>query len=302
LTTELQKVILLTGASTGLGLTIAKKLIKENYHLVLTARPSSMERFKTCGIEEADNVWFRPLDVTDQEQRIDLILEINQRLGGVDILINNAGFTFRSVVEHVQEDERIQQMDTNFLAPMELTRLVLPFMRGKREGRIINISSVGGMMAMPTMAIYSASKWALEGSTESLWYEVKPWNIKVTLIQPGFINSDSFLHVRDTKKSKLSKESNDNYHNHYKNMSSLIAKVMKLSPSNAEDVANKTLKVIKAKNPPLRVAGTFDAHLFSIIRRILPRRLYHSILYYTLPGISKWGQQSSAMEDQTEEI
>ncbi|MFT6633283.1 MAG: short-subunit dehydrogenase [Bacteriovoracaceae bacterium] len=290
---DLQKVILLTGASTGLGLTIAKKLIKENYHLVLTARATSMERFKENGIEEADNIWLRHLDVTDAQQRVDLIIEINQRLGGVDILINNAGFTFRSVVEHVQEDERMQQMDTNFLAPMELTRLVLPFMRGKREGKIINISSVGGMMAMPTMAIYSASKWALEGSTESLWYEVKPWNIKVTLIQPGFINSDSFKHVRDTKKSKLSKEGNDTYHNHYRNMSSFIERVMKISPSSAEDVADKTLKVIKAKNPPLRVAGTLDAHLFSIFRRIIPRRLYHLILYYTLPGIHKWGKESN---------
>lgn len=287
---EIPKVILLTGASTGLGLTIAKKLIKENYHLVLTARRSSISRFQENGIEESDNVWIRALDVTNAEQRVDLIIEINQRLGGVDILINNAGFTFRSVVEHVQEDERIQQMDTNFLAPMELTRLVLPFMRGKRDGRIINISSVGGMMAMPTMAIYSASKWALEGSTESLWYEVKPWNIKVTLIQPGFINSDSFLQVRDTKKSKLSKKGKDTYHNHYNYMSSFIEKVMKLSPSTAEDVANKTLTVIKAKNPPLRVAGTVDAHLFSIVRRILPRRIYHYILYRTLPGIKQWGK------------
>jgi short-subunit dehydrogenase len=167
-TETLPKVVLLTGASTGLGLEIAKQLMKENFHLVLTARPSSMDRFKENGIENGDNIWLRPLDVTDKEQRVELMLEINQRLAGVDILINNAGFTYRSVVEHVSDEERIQQMSTNFLAPMELTRLVLPFMRSKHEGKIINISSVGGMMAMPTMSIYSASKFALEGLTEIL--------------------------------------------------------------------------------------------------------------------------------------
>jgi short-subunit dehydrogenase len=286
-----KKVVLLTGASTGLGLSIAKKLLKEDFFLVLTSRGSSLGRFGENGISASDKVWIRELDVTNNDQRVDLILEINQRLGGVDILINNAGFTFRSVLEHVQEEERIQQMNTNFRGPMELIRLVLPLMRGKRSGQIINISSVGGMMAMPTMSIYSASKWALEGATESLWYEVKPWNINVTLIQPGFINSDSFMHVRNTKKSSLSQRGKDTYQNHYLNMASFVEKLMKLSPSNADDVANKTVKIIKMKRPPLRAAGTIDAHIFSLIRRILPRRLYHFILYYTLPGIRTWGKK-----------
>lgn len=287
---KLPKVILLTGASSGLGLEIAKLLMKENVHLVLTARPTSMERFAENGIENSDNIWLRPLNVTDADARKELILEINQRLAGVDVLINNAGFTYRSVVEHVSDDERIKQMDTNFLAPMELTRLVLPFMRNKREGRIINISSVGGMMAMPTMSVYSASKFALEGMTESLWYEVKPWNIKVTLVQPGFINSDSFTHVRHTEKSEVSvHEEKDPYHNHYVHMSSFVGRLMKISPTNSNDVAKKVVKLIKRKNPPLRASGTWDAYIFAHIRRFVPRRLYHAILYRTLPGIKSWG-------------
>jgi short-subunit dehydrogenase len=288
--TELPKVVLLTGASSGLGLDIAKLLMQHNYHLVLTARPSSMHRFEEQGIVSGDNVWLRPLDVTSDDQRRELMLEINQRLAGVDILINNAGFTYRSVVEHVSEEERIQQMDTNFLAPMELTRLVLPFMRNKKEGRIINISSVGGMMAMPTMSVYSASKFALEGMTESLWYEVKPWNIKVTLIQPGFINSDSFQLVRHTKKSDVSvHEEVDPYHNHYVFMATFIERLMKLSPTSSKGVAKKVFKVMRMKRPPLRTSGTWDAYLFGHIRRFIPRSIYHFILYCTLPGIRKWG-------------
>ena len=290
---QMPKVILITGASSGLGLILAKKLMSHNFHLVLTARESSLPRFKEEGIVESDNIWLRPLDITNEDQRKDLILEVNQRLSGVDILINNAGFTYRAVVEHVLAEERIKQLHTNFIAAMELSRLVLPFMRAKKQGKIINISSVGGMMAMPTMAIYSASKWALEGYSESLWYEVKPWNINVTLIQPGFINSDSFKLVRHTEKSADSAQRvRDPYHNHYHFMSTFIERLMKLSPSRPENVADKVIKVIYSKNPPLRVAGTFDAIVFKLIRTLLPQRLYHFILYNTLPGIRKWGPGS----------
>lgn len=290
MSTQQRKVILITGASTGLGLILAKKLMNHNFHLVLTARDSSLSRFKDEGIEETEHIWIRPLDIIDEDQRKDLILEINQRLSGVDILINNAGFTYRAVVEHVSADERIKQLHTNFIAAMELSRLVLPFMRAKRAGKIINISSVGGMMAMPTMAIYSASKWALEGYSESLWYEVKPWNIKVTLIQPGFINSDSFKMVRHTEQSADSaSHEEDPYHNHYHYMSNFIEKLMKLSPSTPDNVADKVIKVIYSNSPPLRVAGTMDAIIFKLIRIFLPQRVYHRILYHSLPGIKHWG-------------
>ena len=98
------------------------------------------------------------MDITNREQRKNVVDEIVDRFGCIDVLINNAGFTYRAVIEHVTETEKLKQMEINFRAPMELIRVTLPAMRKKREGLIINISSVGGMMAMPTMAIYSASK------------------------------------------------------------------------------------------------------------------------------------------------
>lgn len=287
-----KKVVLITGASTGLGLEIAQQLIPMNYHLVLTARNSSLERFSKEGIIEEENLWIRELEVTNDNQRRKLISEINNVLGGVDILINNAGISYRSVVEHVNNEERQVQMDVNFLAPMELTRLVLPIMRKKRSGRIINISSVGGMMAMPTMAVYSASKFALEGASESLWAELKPFGIAVTLIQPGFINSEGFTKVKLTNLAEASIHNpNDPYHKHYKYMSSFIAFLMTHSPSNKGSVARTVVKVMHQKNPPLRTAGTIDAYWFSFIRRIMPRRIYHFILYKALPGIRLWGKK-----------
>lgn len=282
--------VLLTGASTGLGLALSKFLLETDYHLILTARESSMARFAEEGIEESDRVWLRTLDVTKDEERRARIDEANAKLGGVDILVNNAGVAYRSVVEHVTEADRIAQMEINFRAPMEMVRLTLPSMREKRRGRIINVSSVGGMMAMPTMAVYSASKFALEGATEALYYEVKPWNIKVSLVEPGFIHSSSFQRVRYTNLSDHSQHDEaDPYHNHYIHMDPFIERRMALSVATPDRVARKIIKTMKRKRPPLRVRATMDAHVFDLLRRFMPRRLYHWILYNSLPHIRSWG-------------
>lgn len=288
-----QKSVLITGASSGLGLALAKLLMNYNeYILILTARKTSLPLFELESIFENKNIFIRPLDVTNREERKEVVQEFVKRFGCVDILINNAGFTYRAVMEHVTENERLRQMEINFRAPMELTREVLPAMRAKRNGLIINISSVGGMMAMPTMAVYSASKFALEGASEALWYEVKPWNIKVVLVEPGFIKSKSFHRVKMTPLSTLEIQNPEApYHEHYKYMTKFIEKMMEMSPSTPEKIAKRILKVMKSKNPPLRVSGTIDASLFALLRRILPRRFYHWLLYKNLPGIKHWGKK-----------
>jgi hypothetical protein len=194
------------------------------------------------------------------------------------------------VVEHVNQEERLAQMDVNFLAPMHLMRLVLPGMRARRRGRIINVSSVGGMMAMPTMSIYSASKFALEGVSEALWYEVRPWGIHVTLIEPGFVRSASFANTRFTLDSMGSMATElDPYHAHYEHMDGFIEKAMHRAWATPDKVARKIVRVIRSKRPPLRVAATIDAHLFSLFRRLVPRRIYHGLLYRMLPAVERWG-------------
>ena len=283
-------VVLITGASTGLGFALAEHLLATDYRLVLTARESSMRRFFERGIRESPRILIRPLDVTDREQQRRLIEEIEETWGGVDVLVNNAGVAVRSVVEHVSEEDRLRQMGVNFLAPMALARLVLPGMRAKRYGRIINISSVGGMMAMPTMAVYSASKFALEGATESLWYEVRPWNVRVSLVEPGFINSQGFQHTQYTEQSAASARTvTSAYHLHYSSMSGFIERLMGFSPTRPHNIARRIHRLIESRRPPLRVQVTLDAHFFSLLRRLLPRSVYHEVLYWTLPGIRRWG-------------
>lgn len=289
-------VVVITGASRGLGLALACQLhALDRFRLVLTARETSLSRFADAGLEESQHLWIHALDVTSESERALLIENVTEKWKRVDVLINNAGTMTRAVVEHVTVRDRLTQMAVNYLAPMDLARLVLPGMRDRRWGRIINISSVGGMMAMPTMSVYSASKFALEGASEALSYEVRPWGVYVTLVQPGFINSDGFEQVQYTDRSRLALErENSPYHAHYKNMAGFIARIMRRVPATSESVAARVLRVILASRPPVRVAGTVDAFLFSALRRLLPRNLYHEVLYRSLPGIEDWGLERQA--------
>lgn len=286
--------ILVTGASAGIGLELAKLLREGPHRIALTARDSSLARFAEEGLVAGDRLLLLPLDVTVDEQRKAAVHAIEERWGGVDVLVNNAGISYRAVAEHVTETERLAQLGANFLGPMELIRLVLPHMREQRYGRIINISSVSGISAMPTMSIYSASKFALEGASESLWYEMRPFGVRVSVVRPGFINSDGFrkVHFTDQAQRALVDES-DPYHAHYANMDELISGLMTLTFYTPRDVAETILDVIEQKNPPLWVPGTLDAQLFDYLRRIIPSGLYHRLLYAFLPRIWRWGQSGA---------
>lgn len=289
--------VVLTGASTGLGMAIARLLAAGRYRVVLTARGDSRSRFDRAGISESDRIFIRELDVTVAAERAALMDEVSQRWGGADALINNAGIAYRTVVEHWDETAWNDIMEVDVRAAMELTRLALPAMRARRSGRILNISSVGGMMAMPTMSLYSAAKFALEGATEALWYEVRPWGIRASLIEPGFIRSDSFRTTRFTQRSfRGAMDDEDPYHAHYLSMADFIERMMERALSTPEDVARCVLRTLERRRPPLRVYATPDAHLFAWMRRLLPRGLYHEILYQALPHVRIWGRPSPADE------
>jgi NAD(P)-dependent dehydrogenase (short-subunit alcohol dehydrogenase family) len=283
-------VILVTGCSSGIGLALIQQLKErlDDYRVVATARTSSLPKIAKAGIAPSEDLRLRPLDVTSNEERTTLISEIERDWGGVDILINNAGISYRSVVEHLTEEDEQHQFSTNYFGPTHLIRLCLPEMRKKRAGRIINVSSVGGMMAMPTMGAYSASKFALEGISEALYYEMRPWNIKVSLIQPGFVRSNSFKNVYVSEGARRAVEDSTTYANYYWHMGRFIAGLMNRSNATPERIAAKIVQVMERPNPPLRVPASLDARFFTLMTRLIPRRIYHAILYRNLPGIETW--------------
>ena len=281
--------VLATGCSSGIGRALLSLFDRDPYRIVATVLPSSIDLLEDDPILQSERVWIRKLDIVDYEKTSRIVRETEERWGPIDILINNAGISYRSVVEDMTIEDEQRQLQVNYLGPMHLIRECLPSMRTRRSGRIINVSSVGGMMAMPTMASYSASKFALEGASESLWYELKPWNIHTTLVRPGFINSLAFRKVLYSKK-RQSETSPSPYDSHYSHMTRFVEKLMGKSPCTSESVARSIFKVARMKNPPLRVPGTTDARLFYFIRRVLPRALYHKLLYITLPGIRDWGK------------
>ncbi|MBD5779896.1 SDR family oxidoreductase [Pelagicoccus sp. NFK12] len=286
-------IVLVTGCSSGIGYELIKLFEQGHYRIVATALPSSVQELLSRPVAQSEKVSVEPLDVADYAGSTALVRKVEREIGPVDILVNNAGISYRSTVEDMTIEDEQKQLQVNYLGAMHLVRECLPSMRRRRSGRIVNISSVGGMMAMPTMASYSASKFALEGASESLWYELKPWGIHVSLVRPGFINSLAFTKVLFSKK-KASGESSQEYDRHYENMKAFVEKIMTRTPCTSTDVARRIYKVCQMKRPPLRAAGTPDAILFYFLRRILPRFLYHKLLYRTLPGVKEWGPNSKA--------
>ncbi|MBC2605589.1 SDR family oxidoreductase [Pelagicoccus albus] len=285
------QIVLITGCSSGIGFELIQLFDRDPYCVIATALPHSAQELREQTIAKSSRIQVEELDVADYEAASELVKKVETQFGPVDILINNAGISYRATVEDMSQEDEQRQMQVNYLGPMHLIRECLPQMRRRRVGRIVNVSSVSGMMAMPTMASYSASKFALEGATEALWYEMKPWGIKVSLVQPGFINSLAFKKVLYSR-SKEEGRSSSEYKAHYENMKSFVEKIMTRTPCTSKDVAKHIFAISRRKRPPLRSTGTPDARIFYYLRRALPRFLYHRLLYRTLPKISEWGPKN----------
>lgn len=296
-----KELVLITGASTGLGLALAYEFLKtKRYRLVLTARKESLKRLYKLGFDKEEDVYLRPLDVTVEEERQEIIDECEEKLGGLDILINNAGIIYKCVVEHAIDYEKNWQMEVNYISPMRMAAIALTGMRRRRKGKIINISSAAGLVGMPTMSSYCASKFALEGGTEALWYEVRPWNINVSLVIPGFIKSESYKKTLNTDLTSFSINNQyEPYHLHYKYMSELIDRLMNMSLTTPETAACKIRKLVERKRLPLRYLLTLDAVMLYLAKRVLPRPIYHYFVYLILPGSQRWGFFSKKIAKRT---
>lgn len=241
------KVLFITGCSTGFGRQIAERAIKSGYRVVATARNVSQIETLTAGAE--DRVLTLPLDVTDQDQITEAVAQSLSRFGRIDVLINNAGIGYFSSVEEGMEEETRKMFEINFWGLMKMTNAVLPQMRQQKSGHIINFSSIGGLVSFPTLGYYHATKYAVEGISESLAQEVAHLNINVTLVEPSGFRTDW---------SGRSSAKTDTVIPEYKEaiVGQMLQGVSQQSgqePGNPEKAADAILQLVEAEQPPLRL-------------------------------------------------
>lgn len=188
-----KEVVLITGASSGFGFLAAIKLAQKGYHVIATMR--NLEKGNLLLTEAkkydiAQDLEIFPLDVTNKEHIEKVKTHIEKQYGKLDILINNAGFCLGGMTEIIEMDDWVSQFDTNIFSVVAITKSLLPIMREKRRGKIINIGSISGRFGFPAMGAYAASKWALSGFSESLRLELLPFNIHVSLIEAGSFKTE----------------------------------------------------------------------------------------------------------------
>lgn len=184
----MSKVIIVTGAGRGLGTDIVREALAAGHRVVATGRrPEEVE--KTLGGPQ-DKLLVTKLDVTSPEDAGAAVQAAVDRFGRIDVLVNNAGNFFAGYFEEITPAQMRQQIETNLFGPMNVTRAVLPVMRRQRAGHVITLSSSAGLIGQEFCVAYAASKFGVEGWMESLRYDVEPYNIRTTVVEPGFFRTE----------------------------------------------------------------------------------------------------------------
>jgi NAD(P)-dependent dehydrogenase (short-subunit alcohol dehydrogenase family) len=236
---------LITGCSTGFGREIAREVLAAGHSAAVTARRS--EAVQDLADEFGDRALAVALDVTDADQIADAVSAAESAFGGVDVLVNNAGHGYLSAVEEGEDAEVRKLFDVNYFGAVNMIKAVLPGMRARGSGHIVNISSMTGLVANPPNAYYSSTKFALEAVTEALATEVRPLGIKVTAIEPGAFRTD--WATRSMKESGTPIAA-------YTDVAArkdLIKQFADHLPGDPKKVAEAVLMVTELDEPPLRL-------------------------------------------------
>jgi NAD(P)-dependent dehydrogenase (short-subunit alcohol dehydrogenase family) len=177
----------ITGAARGMGIDLATAALAAGHSVVATARDAAKI---TAALGEHRNLLAVSLDITDPAASVAAAEAAVERFGRIDVLVNNAGNFYAGFFEEISDDQMRKQMETNFFGPLNVTRAILPVMRAQRSGHVITISSAAGLIGQEFCAAYSASKFALEGWMESLQYDLAPFGITTTVVEPGFFRTE----------------------------------------------------------------------------------------------------------------
>jgi len=271
-----QKIILITGCSSGFGLLTAARLAACGHIVWATMRDFGRKAPLDNELAKRNTqAVIRELDVTKPATIKNVVEEIQKTHGRIDVLINNAGYGIGGFFEDLSEEDIRRQMEVNFFGVQNVCREVIPLMRERLQGKIINISSISGQVATPCLGAYSASKWALEAFSESLYFELGLFGISVCLVEPGSYPTNIF-----TQNAHYAKNF-DNVQSPYFPFSQKMKNMLQESISklnrDPEDVARLIEKIIHKSHPRLRYVSDFSSWTRVMMQKILPSRLTASI-------------------------
>ncbi|MGH9947015.1 MAG: SDR family oxidoreductase [Pyrinomonadaceae bacterium] len=263
----MDKVILVTGASTGIGRETVKLFQAKNWKVAATMRRPE----EAADLQKIVDVECIRLDVTDIDSIKSAIAETLEKFGRIDVVVNNAGYGVIGPFEATTTEQVDQQIETNVIGLMNVCREIIPYFREQKCGHIVNIASVGGRMVFPLYSVYHATKWAVEGFSESLQHELEEFNIRVKIIEPGPIKSDFYDRSQViAKKDGLSA---------YDNFAGKVIPNMQRSGVDAPDgtvVAQTIYDAVTDGSKRLRYAVNTKGILLA--RRLLPDRIFDPLI------------------------
>jgi short-subunit dehydrogenase len=262
----MNKVALITGASSGIGFETSLTLARNEFRTFATMRNLSKSRkIREIAKKERLPLTVIPLDVNDDVSIRTAIQNILVEARRIDVVINNAGYGLFGAVEDLSMDKIIDQFETNFFGVVRVVKSVLPIMRNQRSGTIINISSMVGRVAMPLNSIYVASKFALEGFSESIRHELSKFGIKVILIEPGIVRTGFFDNLQKSKNEAAKSP----YSALLKRRLSRFKSVSESNSSSPSKVAKAVLKALQSKSSNFRYIVGEDAITVLEKRKVL---------------------------------
>ena len=271
------RIAVVTGASSGIGLLTSLELARAGFHVVATMRDlGRRSRLEAAAASEGvgEKLEVRELDITHTEAIGPLISQIARAYGRIDLLVNNAGFAMSGFAEDIDLRELRRQLDTNFFGHVAMTQAVLPLMRSQQAGHIIMVSSISGRLGQAVISSYSASKFALEGWAESLRLETHSLGIRVVLVEPGAFKTDIWdrnvvLAERALRPDSPNRERAAKFRDF----------VQKNVPkADARQVARLITRIAQDPNPKLRYIIGRDARVQLWLRRLLPWKRYERLI------------------------
>jgi NAD(P)-dependent dehydrogenase (short-subunit alcohol dehydrogenase family) len=264
-----RRTILITGSSTGIGRSIAEYFQYKGWNVAATMRRPDEEK----ELRELENVLCLRLDVLNEPSIGDAIDATISSFGSIDVVVNNAGYGVVGPFETTTREQIQKQFDTNLYGVMNVTRAILPYFRTQRKGVIINIASAGGRMTWPLYSLYHGTKWALEGFTESLQYELRPFNIRMKIIEPGSILTDFYGRSQEVARSN----GLDVYEEYVNRVVPNLQKAGADAPG-PEVVAAVVYRAATDNSWRLRYQAGRATGTSMFLRRMLPTRLFNAIV------------------------